>query len=384
MKNKKFTFLLIAIVGISAILFITNTSLVGAQSTTLVAPTVTGAITVDGEDNEAFWAETTSQTYTTTKTTGATADVPAAQQSVEVKAVITATEIRLFFKWTDPTASNTGVGNEDRLAIMLLTTDATPMAAPCMLVGTNGATTSGTVDQWHWKAGRTDSDGGKYNVVGRGGISFNLTSGDATYTSLESDKGWFNFTENPLPNGNPQIGDIVYTNGTDGSFVISNATGVGTVTKLDLTAHSHSFAENEYIDTTSRQRSGDSEYTAFGILPTSLSNEGRYIITAKGSRSTSGSWTLEMVRTLAVSNSVVDLPMASGDDIQFAVGIYDGGVGHDHDEKYITNAWKTLHLGPVASSPGIPGFPLFIVGLITIGSISVLFIIAKKSKINRN
>ncbi|MHA2088913.1 MAG: ethylbenzene dehydrogenase-related protein, partial [Promethearchaeota archaeon] len=346
MKNKKFSIILLAIVGLSIILFVSRISLVGAQSADLIAPEVTGAITVDGEDNEAFWADATSQTFTTTKTTSPTADVPADQQSVEVKAVITTTEIRVFFKWKDLTASNTGVGNEDRLALMILSTDANPMAAPCMLIGSNGATTSGTVDQWHWKAGRTDSDGAKYGAVGRGGILFNLTSGNATYTSLESDKSWFNFTETPLPNGNPQIGDVVYTNGSSGSFVIANATGVGTVTKLDLTAHSHSFAENEYIDTTSRKRSGDSEYTAFGILPSSLSGEDRYHITAKGSRATADHWTLEMVRTLAVSNPTVDRPMASGETVKFAVGVYEGGVGHDHDEKYITSAWKTLHLGP--------------------------------------
>jgi len=384
MKNKKFSIILLAVVGISIILFVSRVSLVGAQASDLNAPLVTGTITVDGEDNEAFWSSATSQTFTTTKTTAPTATVPADQQSVEVKAVITATEIRVFFKWKDTTASNTGVGHEDRLALMILTEDANPMAAPCMLIGTNGATTSGTADQWHWKAGRTDSDGAKYPAVGRGGILFNLTSGNATYESLESDKGWFNFTENPLPNGNPQIGDVVYTNGSYGSFVIANATGVGTVTKLDLTAHSHSFAENEFLDTTERARSGDSEYTAFGILPTPLSGESRYLITAKGSRATSGYWTLEMVRTLAVGNPTIDRPMASGDTIKFAVAVYEGGVGHDHDEKYITNAWKTLHLGPVAAAPGIPGFPLIMVGLITIGSIAILFIIAKKSKIIRN
>ncbi|MHA1932701.1 MAG: ethylbenzene dehydrogenase-related protein [Promethearchaeota archaeon] len=384
MKNKRFTIILLAVVSLSIILFASRISLVGAQSSDLTAPLITGTITVDGEDNEAFWGNATSQTFTTTKTTAPTASVPADQQSVEVKAVITATELRVFIKWKDPTASNTGVGNEDRLALMILTTDANPMAAPCMLIGSNGATTSGTADQWHWKASRTDSAGAKFGAVGRGGILFNLTSGNATYTSLESDKGWFNFTESPLPNGNPQIGDVVYTNGTDGSFVIANATGVGTVTKLDLTAHAHSFAENEFMDTTARQRSGDSEYTAFGILPSSLSSEDRYHIEAKGSRATSGYWTLEMVRTLAVSDPAIDRAMASGDVIKFAIAAYEGGVGHDHDEKYITNAWKTLQLGPAASAPGIPGFPLIMIGIITIGSIGILVIIAKKSKITKN
>ncbi|KKK43134.1 hypothetical protein LCGC14_1018860 [marine sediment metagenome] len=381
MKNKRFSIILLAVVGLSIILFASRVSLVGAQSADLNAPLVTGAITIDGIDDEPFWGNATSQTFTTTKTSAATGTIPADQQSVEVKAVITATEIRIFFKWKDPTANNTGVSHEeDRLAIMLLNDDANAMAAPCMLIGSNGATTSGTADLWHWKAARTDSDGGKYTAVDRGGIMFNLTSGDATYTSLESDKGWFNFTANPLPNGNPQIGDVVYTNGTDGFFLVANATGVGTVTKLALTAHSHSFAENEYLDTTSRKRSGDSEYTAFGILPTSLSGEDRYLVKAKGSRATSDYWTLEIVRTLAVSNSTIDRHMKSGDTIKFAIALFDAGFDHDGDEKYITNAWKTLHL---EAGPAIPGYPLILVGLITIGSLGVLFIIAKRSKISR-
>ncbi|KKN04320.1 hypothetical protein LCGC14_1098580, partial [marine sediment metagenome] len=319
MKNKRFNITIMAIVGLSIILFASKVSLVGAQSADLNAPLVTGAITVDGEDNEAFWDDATSQSFTTTKTTAAAGIIMAAQRSVEVKVVITATEIRWFFKWLDNSTSNTGVGNEDRLALMLLNEDANAMAAPCMLIGSNGATTSGTADQWHWKAARTDSAGGKHGVVGRGGIDFDVAAGEARYTSLESDKGWFNFTENPLPNGNPVIGSLVYTNGTDGSFVIANATGVGTVTKLTPLAHAHSFAENEYLDTSSRKRSGDSEYTAFGILPTSLSSEDRYLIEAKGSRDTTGYWTLEMVRDLAVTNNVIDKALASGDTVKFAV-----------------------------------------------------------------
>ncbi len=384
MKNKKFSAILLAVVGISIILFVAKIPLVGAASADLNAPVVTGSITIDGMANEAFWAEATSQTFTTTKSVGGAGTVPANQTSVTIKAVITTTEIRLLVTWIDPVANSTGVGDQDRLAIMMLYDDANAMAAPCMNPVGNGATTSGTVDQWHWKAGTTDSDGGKFDVVGRGGISFDLTTGNATYTSLESDKGWFNFTENPLPNGNPQIGDVVFTNGSSGSFVIANATDVGTVSKLDLSTHDHSFAENEFIDTTSRKRSGDSEYTAFGILPTSISSENRHHVKAKGNHA-SGNWTLEIVRTLAVTNAVIDKPMASGDLIKFAVAVFDGGVGHDHDEKYITNAWKTLQLGPVpAVVDAIPGFPLIMVGLITIGSISILYIIAKKSKITRN
>jgi hypothetical protein len=379
MKNKKFSAILLAVVGISIILFVAKIPLVGAASADLNAPVVTGAITIDGMENEAFWAEATSQTFTTTKSVGGAGTVPANQTSVTIKAVITTSEIRLLVTWIDPVANSTGVGDQDRLAIMMLYDDANAMAAPCMNPVGNGATTSGTVDQWHWKAGTTDSDGGKFDVVGRGGISFDLTTGNATYTSLESDKGWFNFTANPIPTGNPLVGDVVYTNGSDGSFLIANSTGA---MKLNLTTHPYSFAENEFIDTTSRKRSGDSEYTAFGILPTSISSENRHHVKAKGNHA-SGNWTLEIVRTLAVTNAVIDKPMASGDLIKFAVAVFDGGVGHDHDKKYITNAWKTLQLGPVPVTPGIPGFPLMMVGLITIGSIGILIIFAKKSKITR-
>lgn len=385
MKNKKFSAILLGVVGLSIILFVAKVPLVGAVSPDLNAPEVTGTIDVDGVANETFWANATSQTFTLSKSiVASTPTAVTGQDSVEVKAVITATEIVVFFKWKDITASNTGVGSEDRLALMLLTTDANPMAQPCMVIGTNGATTSGTVDQWHWKAARTDSDGAKYDIVSRGGISFNLTSGNATYTSLESNKGWFNFTETPLAGGSPHIGDVVYTNGTSGSFINATTTGLGTPMKLNLTEHTKSFAENEFIDTTERQRSGDSEYTAFGILPSTLSGEGRYLIEAKGSRNTTGYWTLEMKRTLTPSNTAIDRPMASGDLIKFAVAVYDGAVGHDEDKKYITQTWRTLLLGPApAAEDAIPGYSLIMVGLITIGSIGILFIIAKKSKITR-
>ena len=52
MKNKRFSIILLAVVGLSIVLFISNVSLVGAQATDLVAPEVTGVMTVDGADNE--------------------------------------------------------------------------------------------------------------------------------------------------------------------------------------------------------------------------------------------------------------------------------------------------------------------------------------------
>ncbi len=387
MKNKKFTFFLVAIIGISTILLVTNTSLVGAQSSNLIAPTVTGAMTVDGIDDEDFWAEATSQTFSTTATYAVGNDnvVPANQRSITMKAVITTTKIRLYIEWVDPTDSDGASGDQDRLAIMLLIEGANDMDAPCMNASTNGATTSGTADNWHWKAGTTNSDGAKYLLVTRRGVAYNTDGTATTYNSLpiaansaiyyeenSSSSGW------DLSDMGGDIGDTVYYDDAETGSDRWAVEGVG-MTKLVVQSHDFSFAENEYLDTTARTRSGDSEYTGFGVLPTSLSGETRYFINAKGHHDGSG-WSLEIERDLAVTNSIADLAMAAGDTIKFAVAIFDGEYEHDHDIKYITAAWKTLELKSPSSGTTIPGYSLILLGLVTVASIGLVYASMKKRK----
>jgi hypothetical protein len=386
MKNKKFTFFLVAIIGISTIFLMTNISLVGAQSPSLVAPNVTGAITVDGMDNEAFWDDTTSQTFSLTVTPGAN-PTPVNQRSVTMKAVVTDTKVRFFFNWTDPTENNTISGHEDRLSVMILIEGLNDMDAPCMNTSTNGATTSGTADHWHWKAARTDSGGEKHVVVPRHNVAFNTGDTAGTYDALPipahsaiyykefyNNSGTIEWNVTAMGGA---VGDVVYYNAsaTGNSRWAVNGTGM---TRLNVASHDFSFAENEYLDTVSRKRSGDSEYTAFGIFPSSLSGEERYFIRAKGHHDGSG-WSLEIERDLAVANSVIDKEMAIGDTIKFALSIYDGAYDHDHEFKYITAAWKTLKLG-ITTGTTIPGYSLIFIGLAAIGTLGLIYSMIKRKR----
>ncbi|MHA2132036.1 MAG: ethylbenzene dehydrogenase-related protein [Promethearchaeota archaeon] len=385
MKNRKFTFFFIAIMGISTILFLTNISLVGAQTPNLVATKVTGAITVDGMDNEAFWADATSQTFSLTATPGSD-PTPANQHSVTMKAVVTDTKVRLFFSWTDPTENNTITGHEDRLSVMILIEGLNDMESPCMNTSTNGATTSGTADHWHWKAARTDSGGEKYIVVPRRGVAYNTGDTAGSYNGLpipahraiyydenSTSSGW------DLSDMGASVGDTVYyVDSAVGKWRWSHS-GNGSAIALNVMSHDFSFAENEYLDEESRKRSGDSEYTAFGVHPSPLSGEERYFIEAKGYHDGSG-WSLEVERDLAVTNAVIDKAMAIGDTIKFAISVYDGAYDHDHEFKYITSAWKTLKLASVGGGTTIPGFSIIIVGLASIGTIGIIAIFMRRRK----
>ncbi len=386
MKNKKFSFFLVALLGISTILLVTNIPLVGAQASDLTAPTVTGVMTVDGADDETFWADATSQTFSLTATPGTTA-MPANQRTVTMKAVITDTKIRVYFEWLDSSESEGTSGHEDRLALMILIEGANDMDAPCMNASTNGATTSGTADQWHWKAGRTDSGGANHVVVTRRGVAYNTGGTDTTYDShtLAANSAIY-YEENSTSSGwdlsvmGGAIGDeVYYVAAATGSWrwsIVDNTSAV----KLVVDSHDFSFAENEFLDTESRKRSGDSEYTGFGVLPSSLSSEERYFINAKGSHDGSG-WSLEMERDLAVTNAVVDKAFAAGDTIKIAIAVYDGAYDHDHEMKYITSAWKTVLLqGPISATPGIPGYSVVLVGLVAIGTIGIIYVSIKRRK----
>ncbi len=385
MRNKRFSIILLAIIGISTVLFVSNGALVGAQSPTVEAPYVTGAITVDGLDNEPFWATATSQTFSLTATPSAVV-IPANQRSVTMKAVVTDTKIRLFFNWTDPTENNTIAGHEDRLSAMILIEGLNDMDAPCMNTSTNGATTSGTADHWHWKASRTDSGGEKHIVVPRRGVAYNTGNSAGTYNGLpipahsaiyyqEAYSDHWNVTTL-----GGVIGDIVYYNAsaTGNSRWAINGTGM---TKLNVASHDFSFAENEYLDTESRKRSGDSEYTAFGLFPSPLSSEERYFIEAKGNHDGAG-WSLEVQRDLAVSNAVIDKAMSLGDTIKFALSVYDGNYDHDHEFKYITAAWKTLHLGlePTPEEPAIDGFSLITMGMTLVVTVAIIVTVVRRKR----
>jgi len=389
MKNKRFSIILLALIGISTILFVTNASLVGAQSPNVTAPYVTGDITVDGLDNEAFWTSATSQTLSLTATPSAL-PTPTNQHYVTMKAVVTDTKIRLFFNWTDPTENNTIDGHEDRLSMMILIEGLNDMDAPCMNTSTNGATTSGTADHWHWKASRTDSGGEKHIVVPRHGVAFNTGNSAGSYNGLPIAAHSAIYYQENYTGTDWDIWDLSDMGGVVGDqvYYVAAATGKyrwstsanGSAIALNVQSHDSSFAENEFLDPESRKRSGDSEYTAFGIFPSPLSSEPRYTIEAKGNHNGAG-WSLEVERNLTVSNAVIDKDMSLGMTIKFAISVYNGNYDHDHEFKYITAAWKTLKLSlEPTTEPAIDGFSLILLGMTSIITIGIIVTVVKRKK----
>jgi hypothetical protein len=373
MKRKN-AFILLAIIGASFLLYFGNVNLAGAQAADLEAELVTGAITVDGVGDEDFWDDATSQTFTLTAVQASNNTTP----SVTLKAVYTATTIRILATWTDATKNNNkSEGDEDRIAIMIAM-GTEYMESPCMNTSTNGATTSGEADQWHWKSARTDSGGASFAPVDRRNIVYNPSGSDKFHEpsglTVPANSAMFLATSYSTtwdigPDGG-QIGDLVYY--VPGTTIPTIANTTDAVKLVPMT-HSNSFAENEFMDTVSRKRSGDSEYTMYGLDPGALSQYERYSIEAKGMHSGS-SWTVEFERTLAAPEATIDAAFAAGESIEFAIAVYDGAVGDDHDDKRITTAWKTLDLiVPPAATPAIPGFPIeFVIAFSTIGLILIV------------
>lgn len=378
MKRKN-AFILLAIIGASFLLYFGNVNLAGAQATELEAVKVTGAMTVDGVGDEDFWDEATSATFTLTAIQHSNSTIP----TVTLKVVYTDTTIRILATWTDATKNNNkSEGDEDRIAIMIAM-GSNPMESPCMNITTNGATTSGEADQWHWKAARTDSGGASFAPVDRRNIAYNPSSTDKFHEpsglTVPANSAIFLATSysdvwDIGPDGG-QIGDLVYSVPGETIPTIANTTDA---VKLVPMTHSNSFAENEYLDTISRKRSGDSEYTMYGIDPGPLSQYERYSIEAKGYHDGS-TWTVEFERTLAAPEASIDVAFAAGDVIKFAIAVYDGAVGDDHDDKRITTAWKTLTLVvPTPADPVIPGFPIEFV--IAFSAIGLILIVVKKKR----
>ncbi len=203
-------------------------------------------------------------------------------------------------QWSDPTQSNDKLlGSEDRFTMMV--SIGTPeMATPCMKPGTNGATLAGEADHWHWKAARTDSDGKNFTYVSRGGVTYG-----------------------PMP-------------------------------------HPYSFAMDEYINTTARWREGLSEYTEMNATKYPFEAALHlYDVHAKGTwigTSDGGQWTIELARKFTTGDpNRIDRQFALGEEFSYAISVYDGGEGEDHDIKSITGTWHTAELSDEMLSPPLQG-----------------------------
>ncbi len=279
MKAKKFAPVIIALVGLSAMLLAIKVGLVGAQTASLSASQVTGNLQVDGVANEAFWSTTTGQTFTTTYTPGS--DQIPGGVSVTMKAATNGTDLFLLFTWSDTTESRQRLGDasfEDRLAVMMEIPGGTPMDSPCMQASSNGAVTSGTADQWHWKAGRTDGEGANHVNLTRNDVAFNtgdvsvlakrvtdnaqvvVPAHSAVYLNTNNTSAGYNLTDLGGVAGH----QVYYIPGNVGNARWAISTSSGAV-PLNVASHPYSYAENEFMNTTARYRSGDSEYTLMSV-----------------------------------------------------------------------------------------------------------------------
>jgi len=83
-----------------------------------------------------------------------------------------------------------------------------------------------------------------------------------------------------------------------------------------------------------------------------------------------------------VSNAVIDKSMSLGDTIKFALSVYDGNYDHDHEFKYITAAWKTLHLNlePTPEEPAIDGFSLIILGMTLVVTVAIIVTVVRRKR----
>ncbi|GAB4307460.1 MAG: hypothetical protein Kow0069_04990 [Promethearchaeota archaeon] len=383
MKKTTISITIVALLALSSYMYFTNAALVGAATPNLTAVRVDEAtLTLDGQATESFWDQATFQEFSLTAVQGA---ATSSVDTLWVRAVVTPTQIRLHAIWRDVTKNNNkSVSPEDRFVIMILNDDSSDaMAAPCMKTGTNGAATSGIADQWHWKAARTDSDGADHAVVERKGVIYNTGDTAATKHGLNipAHSAVFRYTNYT---GNYDIrylggsaGDVVYYNST-GGLVTSSAPGA---TKLVLASHPHSFADNEFLNETARYRSGDSEYTKFGVDPSPLSQYWRYDVFAKGYHNGTH-WSLEIARALAINGSTttIDHEFKPGETVKVAFALYDGEVGHDENVKYITSAWKTLYLeGGAAGGAAIDGYSFIAMGLAVL--LVIVPVVARKRRV---
>lgn len=285
------TILLTVLFAISVMATLMQAPIKASPAAEIIAKQVTESIVVDGIGYESFWQNISWSELPLTSTGAGGGHVT----SVKVKMAHNGEYIFVLFQWSDPTNSNDKLlGSEDRLAMMI--SIGTPeMATPCMKPGTNGAILAGEADQWHWKAARTDGDGKNFTYVSRKGVTYG-----------------------PMP-------------------------------------HPYSFAMDEYINTTARWREGLSEYTEMNATkyPFEASLQ-LYDVQAKGTwfgTSQGGQWTLEFARKFTTDDpSRVDHQFVLGEEISYALAVYDGGQGEDEEIKSITT-WHTTELSSEMLSP---------------------------------
>lgn len=324
--------LVMTLILVSSTAYFRGATVDAALAPNFVAPTIAGAVDVNNTGHEAFWNQITGTQIPMTSTN----DYGGATKSVTVKMANNGTHILVFASWSDPTSSrtkndvieddkypalfyaNSSFYYEDRIVIWWSLSQ-NPGPPPCMQKSAyghgEGESLAGTGNLWHWKAARGDSLG-------------------ASYGKLKYNSG-------------PNIGKVI--------------------------TPPHSFANNEFINTTGHYQLGWDQYptaTAPGNFTIGFAENNipynTFLVYAHGVYDqTTHTYNWEAARSLHTTPTLHTIQFNPNTSYYFAVGVFDGGpipipsgVSHpagwtsygENEETKSISTWYTLALSP--SGPG--------------------------------
>lgn len=308
---------------------------VNAQlSANLVAAKVDGSIDLNKPGGEGFWSQVTGAQIPLTSTNSM--GFGGSTKSILVKMANNGTDILIYTTWSDPTESRTNKNTieeesfpglfkanstyyyEDRI-VFWWSLDPSVGPPPCMQKSAyghgEGESLAGTGNLWHWKSGRGDSSGTLY-------------------------------------------GTLKYNSGPDKGKIITPP---------------HSFANNEFINTTGHYQLGWDQYPTAAspgdfTIGTGENNKpyGTFLISAHGVYDSSAHiWKWVAARKLTTSPTLHTQQFTPGNVYYFAVAVYDGGpipipqgVQHpagwtmygENEETKSISSWYTMALSTGAAT----------------------------------
>ena len=318
--------------SVSAATYALGVPVAAALAPNILAQTITGAVDVNNTGHEAFWNQIPGDQIPLT----ASGDYGGNIKSVTVKMANNGTHILVQATLTDPTSSrtkndviedpnygglfyaNASFYYEDRI-VFWWSLGQSPGPPPCMqksvLGHGEGESLAGTGNLWHWKAARGDSLGASY--------------------------GQLKYNSGPL--------------------------------KGQVITPPHSFANNEYINTTGHYQLGWDQYptkTAPGNFTIGFGENNEpynlFLVYAHGVYDpATHTYTWEAARSLHTTPALNNVQFTQGATYYFAVAAFDGGpvpipaaVPHpagwtqygENEESKSISTWNTMALGPAASA----------------------------------
>ena len=298
---------------------------VGAQlSANLMASNVQGSIDLSQPGAETFWSQITGAAIPLTSSDPYGGNT----KSVLVKMANNGTDLLVYATWADSTESrlnrpviedenekyaglfyaNQTYSYEDRI-VFWWSLDSSPGPPPCMTDAApghgEGQSLAGTGNLWHWKSARTDNQGTLW-------------------------------------------GKVKYGSGPNKGLTMS---------------YLHSYADNEFINTTGHFQLGYDQYPdsfTIGFDPNHMTYE-TYLVSAHGAYdSSSHMWKWVAARKLTTTPSLFVQQFSPEKVYNFAVAVFDGGPipipqGVDHpagwtmygenEETKSISSWYTMALG---------------------------------------